>query len=316
MTAPRPTAVMMSVAGEFKPPSAGETLASTPTAMLSPSGWTEVAAAKLAASERRAIAPRSPHATVAAALNRVLTNTVLTKGASTKGVGTRPALPATTDAAAPTRFTGSRPRFPGNLAIWTAIAPSRAAFAAILPIAVARRALVYRVPPFRPVAFIAIARTAAPDHPFLVLTLVAPTDATRFVSVVVACRVTLRTFPFANGSIGRLADSASGARGPVFVKPGIRSALVARIGHFVRSHLLGGTGTPIPLGDELHYRRRRNSSKKHQRVAAHQNFLDTFECRSILRIDAVTDLETSPAPAPYGRFSSAVESHDKARNLN
>jgi hypothetical protein len=212
-------------------------------------------------------------------------------------VGTRPALPATT-AAAPTRFTGSRPRLPGNLAIWTAIAPARAAFAAILPIAVARRTLVYRVPPFGPVALIAIARTAACDHPLLVLTLVAPTDPTLFVSVIVACCVTLRTFPFANGSVGRFADSASWARGPVFVKPGIRSALVIRIGHFVRSNLLGGTGAPIPLGDELHDCRRRNSSKKHQRVAAHQTFLDTFECRSILRIDAVTDLETSPAPAP------------------
>jgi hypothetical protein len=290
---------MMPVAGKFKPPSAGETLATTPTAMLSPSGWTEVAAAKLAASERRAIAPRSPHATVAAALTKtVLTNTVLTKAVSIRVVSSkveRPALRATT---APTRFTGSRPRLPGNLAIWSAIAPSRAAFAAILPIAVARRTLVHRVLPFRSVAFFAIAGTAAPDHPLLVLTLVAPTDATLFVSVVVACRVTLRTSPFANGSVGRLADSASGARGPVFVKPGIRSALVARIGHFVRSHLLGGTGTPIPLGDELQYCRRRNSSKKHQRVAAHQNFLDTFECRSILRIDAVTDLETSPAPAP------------------
>ncbi|HEV8072432.1 MAG TPA: hypothetical protein VGP76_32235 [Planctomycetaceae bacterium] len=204
---------------------------------------------------------------------------------------------------------------PGDLAIWTAIAPIRAVFATTLPIAVARRTLVYRVPPFRPVAFIAIARTAAPDHSFFVAIFIAPTDPTLFVSVVVAGRVTLRTFPFANGSVSRLADSASGARRPVLVKPGIRSALVIRVRDFVRSNLLGG-GTPVPLGDELHHCRRRNSSKEHQRVAAHQNFLDTFECRSILRIDAVTDLETSPAPAPYGRFSSAVESHDKARNLN
>jgi hypothetical protein len=70
---------MMSVADEFKPPSAGEALASTPTAMLSPSGWTRVTAAKLAASERRAIAPRSSHATAA-----LFAGTVLTKGVSTK----------------------------------------------------------------------------------------------------------------------------------------------------------------------------------------------------------------------------------------
>jgi len=287
------TPAMMSVADEFKPPSAGETLASTPTAMLCPSGGTWVTAAKLAASEGGAIAPRSPHATVATLFAR----TASTKGVSTRVVSSkveRLALAATA-ACAPLRST----RFPSDLAIWAAIAPARAVFAAILPIAVARRTLVDRVPPFRPVAFFAIAgAAAAPDHPLLVPILVAPTDATLVVSVVVACRVTLRTFPFVNGSVGRLADSASGARGPVFVRPGIRSALVTRIGHFVRSDLLGGTGTPIPLGDELHHCRRRNSSKKHQRVAAHQNFLDTFECRSILRIDAVTDLETSPAPAP------------------
>jgi hypothetical protein len=47
-----------------------------------------------------------------------------------------------------------------------------------------------------------------------------------------------------------------------------------------------------------------------------ENSFDTFECCPILRIDAVTDLETSPALAPYGRFSSAVESYHRARNLN
>jgi hypothetical protein len=297
MAAPRPTVAMMpamtSIADEFKPPSAGEALASAPTAMLSPSGCTQVAAAKLTSSERRAIAPRPSHATVAA----LFTRTVLTKGVSTRVE--RPALAATAvPGTAPVRSTGSRPRFPGNLAVWTAIAPARAAFAAILPIAVARRTLVYRVPPFSPVAFFAIVGTAAADHPLLVLTLVASTDATLFVSVIVACCVILRTSPIVNGSVDRLADSALGARGPAFVKPGISSALVIRVGHFVRSNLLDGSGTPVPLGDELHDCRRRNSSKKHQRVAAHQNFLDTFECRSILRIDAVTDLETSPAPAP------------------
>jgi hypothetical protein len=271
----RMTPVTMFVTDKFKPTSAGEAPASTPTALLSPSRGTEVGSTQLAPSERRAIAPRSSHATVAA----VSTKTVLTRTVSTKAVTLkveRRAFAATTAAgAAPVRSAASRSRLPGDLAIWTAVPPGRAAFATILPIAVARGTFIGGVPPCGLVSLWAIARTPALDHAFLVPTVVAPTNATLIVAFVIASSVTLRTSPLANGSIGRLADSSAISRRPALVETGIVSVpiIICRIGHFAGLNLIGGTGSPVSLADELHHCRRRNSSKKQQRVVAHRQFL-------------------------------------------
>lgn len=181
---------------------------------------------------------------------------------------------------------------PGNRAIGTAIAMHAAALATISPSApLARRTLVGRIPPFGLLSLFAIARTAAVDHPLFVSIVLVPTNAPLIISVVVASLVTLRTSPLANGSVGRFADSAATSWGPALVRTRIAAVpiIVRCVGHFVGSNFTGRIGSPIPLGDKLHDRRRRNSSKKQQRIVAHGHFLDTSNAGPILRIDAVTD---------------------------
>jgi hypothetical protein len=134
-----------------------------------------------------------------------------------------------------------------------------------------------------------------------------------FVDSSIIARSDVTVFPIVDAlsHVGRSTAALGSIRGFMITAPdSSRAALtgaryhpfvfvVRCVGHFVCSNLAGldfidGVRSPTPLRHKLHGCRRRNSSKKHQRVTAHRHFLEHLGCRPIFRIDAVTDSRNRP----------------------
>jgi hypothetical protein len=185
---------------------------------------------------------------------------------------------------------------PGDLAI----TPHVVAFAALLPSTLAPGPRVGRKLPLRTVRS-RLKTSPAPAGPVLfVPVLFAPTRPAIWTAFIFASTITVFAHRFAIGTVEIVPDSATGPFGHSVVGavvPDVR-IVVWRVGHLVRSHFARGVGSPISLGRKLDERRRRDSSKKHERIIPHRHFLATSNAVQFPRVDAVTD---SRKPTPHSR---------------
>jgi hypothetical protein len=309
----RPTVVVMSAMSpmshecKFRSVPAGKAFAAAPALMRAPSGATKACVTRLPPCECRSVVRAAP-APCAAVCPRAEGSAPTAAATGTPAWSTSTPFGPAPLWLASFASLGSASRLPRDLAIGavasSAITIQSAAFTAIPP-RIARGTLVGRILPFGSASLVAISGIAAVHHAFFVSTVIVPANPALLILLLFTPPVALGT-----AAVGArvLTNSATTSRRPALVRAGTVSVpIVGRVGHFGCSNLSGGIGAPIPLCDKLHDRCRRNSSKKHQRVIAHRQFPRHPECEPILRIDAVTDLGTSPAPAPLGRFSSAVE---------
>ena len=171
----------------------------------------------------------------------------------------------------------ARPGFPGGVAIRTPIMPHLAAAIAIAPIGVAHGTGIGGVPPFRTLSLVAIVSSTTPDHRLFVA-------GTFLTASLIASRRTVGAMSFSRSFVSKLVDSSSPAFRTTLFSRGtvVRSRVVRGVGHFVGSHFAGGIGSPIAQGHELQHGRCCDSSKKHQRVVTHPNFLVTPNAGSLL----------------------------------
>jgi hypothetical protein len=292
----RPTVVAMSprtpVSDKLEPVFAAESLAA-PTTMCFFPAPTETRVARMAPSEGvRVTRPaRAPCAAM---------RTKTDRPTPALAVGTRSATPRRSSSRSfrtvsfGSPFWSARARLPGDVAIRTPIVPHLAAVIAIAPIGVAHGTLFGGVPPFRTILLVAIVSTTPSDHGLFVA-------GSLVTALCIASRKTVGAMSFARSFVVKLADSASAARLTIFVRTGTvaRSMVIRAVGHFVGSHFTGGIGSPIAQGHELQHGRCCDSSKKHQRVVTHPNFLITPNAGSLLRIDAVTDLGSHLHSRPW-----------------
>jgi hypothetical protein len=206
--------------------------------------------------------------------------------------------------ASPFRATRAWTRLPGDFTIRITItahaAAFRAVFIAVTPYGVARGALFGCVPPGSVISFSAVAGTATPHRPFVVPTVLIPTDVAIFAALVVVSSVSLTAPALANGSVGIFADSApTSSCTPVVCAGKLAVAIIVRrVGHFVRSNFACQIGPPISLSRELHQCGCRDPSEKHQRVVAHQHFLNTSNAVPFSESTRSPTLEISSALAP------------------
>lgn len=279
--ATRPTVVVMSAMSpvarkcKFRSVPAGKAFAAAPALMRSSIGATKACVTRLPPCESRSLVRAAPAPCAAvwppegSAPTPAATGTP--RWSPSAPFGSAPPWSA--------RFAslGSGSRLPRDLAIPTvigaAITTHAAAFTAISP-GVARGTLVGRVPPFSSVSLVATSGIAAVHHAFFVSIVVVPANPALLVPLVFTPPVALGTA--AIGVARVLTNAPTTSRRSALVRAGIVSVpIVGCVRHFVSSNLAGRIGSPIPLRDKLHDRRRCNSSQKHQRVIAHRHFLDT-----------------------------------------
>jgi hypothetical protein len=180
------------------------------------------------------------------------------------------------------------------------IASARGTFFTLLPVGVARPALVGCVSPLGSASFLAISVLVAIGHSFFAVTIV-PGDVSIFIKPLIAAHAPFRAPLFASKFLAITArPPASISSHFTIVGSGIAPVRVAirAISHVIRASLTHWVGSPLALTGKLHQRSRRNPSKKQQRVVAHRHFLVTSDAGPILRIDAVTDLGTRLASRP------------------
>jgi hypothetical protein len=296
LSAARPTVVAMSpltpVSGELEPVFAAESLAA-PTTMCFFPAPTEARVARIVPREGFAVT-RPTHALRAAMWTKTERSTPALAVGTRSATPRRSSSPTFGTASFGSPFWSARAGLPGDVAIPTPIMPHLPAVIAIAPIGVAHGTLLGSVPPFRTIPLVAIVSSTTSDHRFCVAGSIVTAS-------LIASRKIVGAMSFPGSLVGKLADPASTAPRTTLFRTGVvaRSILVRGGGHFVGSHFTGRIGSPIAQGHELQHGRCCDSSKKHQHVVTHPNFLVTPNAGSLLRIDAVTDLGSHLHSRPW-----------------